>query len=236
MIVCPKTNKRKSLFFTILIIFLINVTAGGSPARVPTCTVNWNEERQVIQGFGGSGAFHQAANLMTFSEREQEIILDLLFSQERGIGLSIVRNIIGDGGDWGEEIDGPTPTIEPEEGVWNWSGDEDQIWLMKEAERRGCTRFVSTVWSPPAWMKTNNSVIKGGELRPDKYQAFAEYLANYVRGYKEHHGLEIYAISPANEPDLTTSYSSCRWTGEQLRDFIKNHLTPTLQREGMRSK
>lgn len=147
-----------------------------------------------------------------------------------------MRNIIGDGGDWGEEIDGPTPSIQPVEGVWNWSGDEDQIWLMREAARRGCTRFVSTAWSPPAWMKTNNSVIQGGELRPDKYQAFAEYLARYVRGYQEHHQIEIYAISPANEPDLTTDYSSCRWTGLQLRDFIKNHLTPTLKREGINVK
>ncbi|NLY90575.1 MAG: carbohydrate-binding protein [Firmicutes bacterium] len=198
--------------------------------------MDWNEERQVIDGFGGSGAFHQAANLRAFPERDRELILDLLFSQEKGIGLSIVRNIIGDGGDWGEEIDGATPSIEPEEGVWNWSGDEDQIWLMQEARRRGCDRFMSTAWSPPAWMKTNNSVINGGELRPDKYQAFAEYLVKYVQGYKEHHGLEIYAISPANEPDLTTGYSSCRWTGEQLREFIKDYLTPTLQREGVSVK
>ena len=74
--------------------------------------------------------------------------------RKKGIGLSIVRNIIGDGGDWGEAIDGPTPSIQPEEGVWNWSGDEDQIPLMKAAAQRGCTRFVSTAWSPPAWMKT----------------------------------------------------------------------------------
>lgn len=207
--------------------------AGAGREALPTCTVDWWAERQEIEGFGGSGAFHQAANLWAYPERERALILDLLFSREKGIGLSIVRNIIGDGGDWGAAIDGPTPSIQPEEGVWNWSGDEDQIWLMREAAARGCTRFVSTAWSPPAWMKTNNSVIQGGELRPDKYQAFAEYLANYVRGYREHHQLEIYAISPANEPDLTTDYSSCRWTGLQLRNFIKHHLAPTLKREGI---
>ncbi|HEY8344615.1 MAG TPA: carbohydrate binding domain-containing protein [Bacillota bacterium] len=226
----------KTLFLLLFILSLINIVAIDSLAAVPTCTVDWRDERQVIDGFGGSGAFHQAANLMEYPELEKELILDLLFSQERGIGLSIVRNIIGDGGDWGEKIDGPTPSIEPEEGVWNWSGDEDQIWLMNEAKKRGCTRFMSTAWSPPAWMKTNNSVIRGGELRPDKYQAYAEYLANYVRGYKEHHNIEIYAVSITNEPDLSTDYSSCRWTGRQLLDFIKNYLTPTLKRENVEVK
>ena len=231
-----KADKKKSLVLTVFFFILVCITVRGAQPAVPICTVDWEDERQVIEGFGGSGAFHQAANLMTFPARDQELILDLLFSQEKGVGLSIVRNIIGDGGDWGEKIDGPTPSIEPEEGVWNWSGDEDQIWLMQEARRRGCTRFISTAWSPPAWMKTNNSVINGGKLRPDKYQAFAEYLAKYVKGYKEHHGLDLYAISPTNEPDLTTSYSSCRWTGEELRDFIKNNLTPTLKREGVTVK
>ena len=229
-------RKTKKACFAVLMLILFMILASSGWAALPTCMVDWQDEKQEIEGFGGSGAFHQAANLWSYPERERELILDLLFSQEKGIGLSIVRNIIGDGGDWGAEIDGPTPSIQPVEGVWNWTGDEDQIWLMKEAAQRGCTRFVSTAWSPPAWMKTNNSVIQGGELRPDKYQAFAEYLAKYVRGYREHHQIEIYAISPANEPDLTTDYSSCRWTGLQLRDFVKNHLTPTLKQESISVK
>lgn len=235
----PVRTKRlriKVLYLVALMFLLVSIVTMDSIAAVSTCAVDWKDEKQVIDGFGGSGAFHQAANLMEYPEMDQDLILDLLFSQDKGIGLSIVRNIIGDGGDWGQLIDGPTPSIEPQEGVWNWSGDEDQIWLMNEASKRGCTRFMSTTWSPPAWMKTNNSVIRGGELRPDKYQAYADYLANYVRGYKEHHNIEIYAISITNEPDLSTDYSSCRWTGAQLRDFLKNHLTPTLKRESIEVK
>ena len=122
---------------------------------------------------------------------------------------------------------GPAPSIEPQEGVWNWTGDEDEIWLMKEAEKRGCTRFMSTVWSPPAWMKTNNNVI-GGHLRPDN-------LSMYVRGYKEHHGIDIYAISLANEPDVTVRYSSCYWTGKEFHDFLK-FLIPVFERDKITAK
>jgi glucuronoarabinoxylan endo-1,4-beta-xylanase len=146
----------------------------------------------------------------------------------------VVRNFVGDGGSWGSKTNGPSPSIEPEEGVWNWTGDEDEIWLMREAGKRGCTRYVSTVWSPPAWMKTNNHVI-GGHLRPDKYQAFAEYLSMYVRGYKEHHGIDIYAISLANEPDITVKYSSCYWTGKEFHDFLK-YLIPVFERDKITAK
>ncbi len=201
-----------------------------------TCTASWQTQRQEIDGFGASGAFHQAGHLMRYPEPARSAMLDLLFSPHQGIGLSIVRNVVGDGGEWGDEIDGPTPSIEPSEGVWSWTGDEEQVWLMREAARRGCTRFMSTVWSPPAWMKTNNSVTDGGELRADKYQAFADYLSRYVSGYKEQHGLDIYAISPTNEPDLTIGYSSCRWSGAQLRDFIKHYLGPTLARDQVAAK
>jgi glucuronoarabinoxylan endo-1,4-beta-xylanase len=210
----------------------------GEDGRVGSacCKVKWNDRRQEMDGFGASGAFHQGGHILRYPEPARTAMLDLLFSPERGIGLSIERNIIGDSGVWGDEIDGPTVSIEPSEGVWSWTGDEEQITLMREAALRGCTRFMSTAWSPPAWMKTNNCVIDGGELREDQYQAFADYLSRYVTGYKEHHGLDIYAISPTNEPDLTIGYSSCRWTGAQLRDFIKNYLAPALARDGVTAK
>jgi glucuronoarabinoxylan endo-1,4-beta-xylanase len=199
-----------------------------------TGTLDWSKPAQEIDGFGASAAFHMAGDLMDFPEPQRTEILDILFSQSKGAGFSIVRNFVGDGGSWGSKTNGPAQSIEPQEGVWNWTGDEDEIWFMKEAGKRGCTRFVSTVWSPPAWMKTNNSVI-GGHLRPDKYQAFAEYLSMYVRGYKEHHGIDIYAISLANEPDITVRYSSCYWTGKEFHDFLK-YLIPVWERDKITAK
>lgn len=195
-----------------------------------TGVIDWSKTAQEIDGFGASGAFHMARNLMNFPEPQRSEILDILFSPTKGAGLSIVRNIVGDGG----TVGGASPTFEPQEGVWNWTGDEDQIWLMQEAGKRGATRYMSTVWSPPAWMKTNNNVV-GGRLRPDKYLAFAEYLSAYIRGYKEHFGIDIYAISLANEPDVTVRYSSCYWNGDEFHDFLK-FLIPVFERDKISSK
>jgi len=198
-------------------------------------SIYWNRTAQTIDGFGASAAFHMAQNLRNFPGDSRTQMLDLLFSPTTGAGLSMVRNIVGDGGSWGTLQNGPTPSIEPQEGVWNWSGDEEQIWFMQEAAARGCTRYMSTVWSPPAWMKTNNDVIQGS-LRPEKYQAFADYLSMYVRGYKDHHNIDIYAISPSNEPDVTVKYSSCWWTGEQFHTFLRDALIPTLARDNVPAK
>jgi glucuronoarabinoxylan endo-1,4-beta-xylanase len=208
--------------------------ASQDPKALSIGTIDWSKTAQEIDGFGASAAFHMSGNLMNFSEPQRSEILDLLFSPTKGAGLSIERNYVGDGGSWGSKTNGPAPSIEPQEGVWNWTGDEDEIWIMQEAGKRGATRFMSTVWSPPAWMKTNNNVI-GGHLRPDKYLAFAEYLSMYVRGYKEHHNIDIYAISLANEPDVTVKYSSCYWTGKEFHDFLK-FLIPVFERDKITAK
>ncbi|MBA4600828.1 carbohydrate-binding protein [Thermoactinomyces sp. AMNI-1] len=213
--------------------------------------VYWNVEKQKIDGFGGSFAFHKGGSVMRLDEPVRSQILDMIFSKEKGIGLSIVRNMIGDGGidDWGDShYDGPTETIMPgpDKYVWDddrWNKDEFdkyQIWIMKEAKKRGVDTFLSTAWSPPAWMKKNKSVIDTGEtpnkLDEDMYQQYAEYLAAYVKGYKEHFNLNITHISPANEPELSTSYSSCLWTPEELNTFVRDYLAPTFKKEKIPSK
>ena len=184
--------------------------------------------RQEIDGFGVCLAFHQAGMLKKHPKCRE--VLDLLFDTA---GTSILRNIVGDGGVWGDETNGPTPTIEPEEGVWQYEGDEEQVWAAREALKRRGEKVMATVWSPPAWMKTNGCVHKGGELLPEKYQAFADYLSRYVKVWQEEFGIELCAISPANEPDLVTDYSSCVWSGEQYRTFVRDYLGPTFRRDGI---
>ncbi|MBN2536104.1 MAG: hypothetical protein JXB88_24700 [Spirochaetales bacterium] len=193
--------------------------------------VYWSDVNQEIDGFGASAAFKQADNLKKFPTATRNQILDLLFSRTSGIGLSMVRNMVGDGSmsEWGNDIDGPIETIEPQNGTWNFDAVDEQIWFMKEAEARGCTRFFSTVWSPPGWMKDNNRCINGGSVLTDMYDEYAGYLYQYIHEYmKKRNNITIYAISIANEPKMSTSYSSCKWTGNQFRDFIRDYLGPKL--------
>jgi O-glycosyl hydrolase len=97
--------------------------------------------------------------------------------------------------------------------------------------------MIGTVWSPPAWMKLNNETVddasgaimgldytgeKAGtrveftnRVRPELYPHFAAWLVEMVR-YYQRKGVEMYAISPANEPQFTQTFESCVWTPADL--------------------
>ncbi|MEV2240639.1 glycoside hydrolase [Micromonospora sp. NPDC049891] len=233
-----------------------STAVGGTahrPTTPPTAVVDWNAERQMVDGFGGAFAFHKAGGIQRLGEPLTSQMLDMIFDDEAGIGLDIVRVMVGDGGVWGDQLyDGPTQTIEPEPGTFVWDRpdwaqrkadfDAHQIWLMRQAQARGVETILASVWSPPAWMKQNNSVTSSGssgapnKLRPDMYQAFADYLAEYVLGYEREFGIRITHLSPTNEPDISTGYSSCQWTAEELRVLVRDHLGPTFERRGVTAK
>lgn len=185
--------------------------------------------RQQIDGFGFSEAFQQAGVMRVLMEKDQQNLLNLMFSPGGGMGYSILRNQIGDASTVRPNT-GDVQSLEPKKGEFVWTGDENQIWLMNEAKKRGCSRFMSTCWSPPAWMKTNGDTY-GGALKPDNYQDFADYLAEYVLEYKKRFGIDVYAVSPANEPGFIPKehYGSCEWTGSSLTKFLRENLIPTFR-------
>jgi glucuronoarabinoxylan endo-1,4-beta-xylanase len=213
----------------------------------PTAVVDWEAERQEVDGFGGAFAFHKAGGIQRLGEPLSSQMLDMVLTDEAGIGLDIVRVMVGDGGvgTWGDtQYDGPTETIEParDQFVWDQPGWEDrkdefdahQVWLMREAQERGVDTILASVWSAPAWMKQNGSVINRpgagpNKLRPDMYQEFADYLAEYVLGYEREFGIRITHVSPTNEPDVSTGYSSSLWTAQELRVFVRDYLGPTFE-------
>ncbi len=180
--------------------------------------IDFNSERQEIQGFGASGAFGTAQSIKNLPDEKREEVMRLLFDAENGIGLTVLRNML-------------TPQIGAEEGVIDLSADSAQGWLMEECRKYGAEQIMTTCWTPPAWMKDNNSTI-GGSLAAEHYQDFADYLADYIEGYRKL-GIVIDIISPCNEPDLSPDYDGCTWTEDQLADFIKNYLKPTLTKRGL---
>lgn len=184
--------------------------------------VDWNKTYQVIDGFGFTQEEECTYNM---EEPYRSQVMDLLFDQEKGIGCSILRAEIG----CGES----KPTIEPEQGVWDKSGDPREIWYFREALKRGVDKIYGTVWSPPVWMKTHNSVNNGGWLKGKYYQDYAEYLAENVKMYRDNFGIDIYGISPANEPEFPALWKSCLWSGSQMKSFVKDYLYPTLRAEGL---
>lgn|GEM_PF-673553 len=136
---------------------------------------------------------------------------DMFFSTTNGAGLSLLRARVPTDG-----------TIE--------CGS-----IMKQAAARGA-RVWATPWTPPAPMKTNGSLTGGGSLLAGSFQAYADYLTNYVTQVKSQYGISLYALSVQNEPDYTTSYDSAIWSGQNIHDFVLNNLGPNFVSRGLATK
>lgn len=212
-----------SAFIIMQIILPCNLTVYAAS----DVSINWNDLKQEIDGFGASQAADVYADAV-YNLAARSEVMDLLFSQTNGIGLSILRCEVGSGLN--------LPTIEPQDGVWDFNGYTPELWVINEAKSRGVDKIFSTVWSPPAWMKTTNRIVRGGYLRDDCFQKYAEYLAEYVNGYKRHHNIDIYAVSLANEPEYAAPWQSCLWTDEMFKNFIANYLKPTFENKGVPAK
>ena len=133
------------------------------------------------------------------------------FPTNKGAGLSLVRNMVPYKG-------GVRGTI-----------------TMQKAIARGA-RVWSAPWTPPPQWKNNHSQF-GGVLLSNHYQDYATYLVNYILTLKQQYGIDLYALSIQNEPDVqSATVDSCGWTGDQMRSFIKNNLAPALQRNGLTTR
>ncbi len=99
---------------------------------------------------------------------------------------------------------------------------------LQEAKSYGDgVQILASPWSPPAHMKDNNSLINGGKLLLDKYDDYANHLNDYVQ-FMLARGIEIDIVSIQNEPDWHPDYDSADWTGEELRNFVRDHA-PKIQ-------
>lgn len=100
----------------------------------------------------------------------------------------------------------------------------------------GQLRFYGVPWSPPAWMKGNNQMTSSStpclkQTQDQRYQrAWALYMARWMQAWRKH-GLPMWGLSPQNEVEFAAPWEACVWTPQEMRDFIKKHLGPTLEKE-----
>ncbi|MBD3240435.1 MAG: hypothetical protein GF331_07605, partial [Chitinivibrionales bacterium] len=77
------------------------------------------------------------------------------------------------------------------------------------------------VFSPPAYMK-GNGLCEGEEesthpsnpdntLLPEYYDDFGHFLVKYIETLRDSLGIDVYAISPQNEPFFNEPYASCSY-------------------------
>jgi glucosylceramidase len=95
-------------------------------------------------------------------------------------------------------------------------------------------KILGSPWSAPVWMKDNGNA-KGGKLRPQYYNVYAQYFVKYIQQMKAR-GITIDAITPQNEPENGGNNPSMVMTAADQTDFIKNHLGPAFQAAALSTK
>ena len=170
-------------------------------------------------------------------ENVQQEILTAFFDDEKGIGYNFSRTNIAScdfssaSYNYVEENDSALTTFSVQH------DEQYRIPFIKEAiEAAGgeLKMFVSP-WSPPAWMKSNNNVLRGGTLLEQYKPAWAKYYVKFIEEY-EKRDIPVWGLSVQNEPMAVQRWESCVYTADEERDFIKKYLGPTLEKSGMGNK
>jgi glucosylceramidase len=210
----------------------------GQPKETQPCIfVDANKKFQTFVGIGGALTDASAETFAKLPKDKQAEFIQALYDTKKGIGYSLARTNIHS---CDFSSDSYTYVDEGDAALKSFTVVHDQqfrIPFIKQAiaaTNNKLTMFVSP-WSPPAFMKSNNSMLHGGELKKEFYQSWANYYVKFIKTY-EKEGIPIWGLSVQNEPMAVQTWESCNFTGEQERDFIKNFLGPTLQKEGLGNK
>ena len=182
-------------------------------------TVDINKTHQEIDNFGASDAWaiNPAIKKWMAEGNDQSIeqLADLLFSTDKGIGLTAWRMNIGAGStEQGDNSFIPDPyrrneLLMPEAGgKIDTTKQLGQIRFLQEAKKRGVQDFIAFLNSPPVWATRNGLTHprKTDDLgstnldmtRLDDFSSFMVSVLEYLRS--EEVGVPVNYISPINEP------------------------------------
>jgi glucuronoarabinoxylan endo-1,4-beta-xylanase len=185
----------------------------GSTVAAQTITVNWSDQEQIIDGFGGSVVGEPGVAPMTSAQAA------LWFSASSGLGLSIVRLSIQPDFASCAAWAGSSNCATVSSGATVIAGEAK---LAQLAQMNGVATFFASSWSPPAAMKRNKLYRSGGDFIGNKanYALYASELASFAPLMFTRYGIPIYAISPQNEPEISQDYPTAVWTEAEFDAFF----------------
>lgn len=191
---------------------------------------------QTMLGIGGAITDASAETFARMSPDQQTELIKAYYDPKNGIGYTLARTNI-QSCDFSSGSYSYVDENDKDLKTFSIKHDEEyRIPLIKKAMATAgkLTLYVSP-WSPPAWMKDNNDVLHGGKLLPQFRQPWANFYVKYIKEY-EKRGIPVWGLTVQNEPLAVQTWESCVFTAEEERDFIKNYLGPTLQKNGMSAK
>ncbi|MCH1624542.1 glucosylceramidase [Fredinandcohnia sp. SECRCQ15] len=191
--------------------------------------VNPSETFQTWLGFGGAITESSAYNLNLVSQKHREEIITAYYDPDNGLGYNLGRVHINSSDfslgnyDYVDYMD---------ETLASFSIEHEEKYvlpLLHDIEKVAGKplKLMASPWSPPSWMKTNNEMNHGGKLKREYDSLWSKYFVKYIEAMNEK-GISIWAVSIQNEPEAKQVWDSCLYSAEEERDFVRDHLGPTL--------
>lgn len=210
-------------------------------SSLPVIRINSKKVYQKIVGFGGAftPAVAHVLNQITPAKRRE--VLDAYFGGN-GSHYTLMRTMIGSC--YGEQIS--YDDVPGDTSLTNFSIRFDSINgllpLIKDAMAvsESKLKIFGSPCSPPAWMKTNGSMlgqVKGvkGYFKTEYSRAYALYFSKYIKAY-ESAGVPIWGITIQNEPQAATPWEAMLLPAKQELDFVKNDLGPQFANDKIAAK
>lgn len=189
---------------------------------------------QAFIGIGGAITDASAEVFARLPADRQAELLKAYYDKAAGIGYTLARTTIHSSDFSSASY---TYVAEGDKALKTFSIDHDRRYRIPPIKRAiaaagGALPLFASPWSAPAFMKTNGDMLKGGALKPEYADAWATYYMKFVAAYQKE-GIPIWAITVQNEPMATQKWESMLYSAEEERDFLKNHLGPTMHRAGL---
>lgn len=194
--------------------------------------------RQEILGFGAAITEASAYVLSRLSETERAPVMRDLFAPD-AMALNVCRTCIGSS-DYATRVYSYDESPEPDPELKKFSIDHDKEFylpILREARKQNPELFLfSSPWSPPGWMKANNSML-GGAMRKLSFDPYARYFIRFLEAYKAE-GVDIQAVTVQNETDAEQEghMPACLWAQEQEMEFASRFLAPAIRKAGLNTR
>ena len=206
----------------------------------PSIEVDESITYQSVDGFGFTLTGGSAQTIKSLDESTRQQLLHELFGYgANSISVSYLRLSMGAS----DLSTAPftyddLPIGQADPGLSRFSLADDTIHLIpllrEILQINPAIKIIATPWSPPTWMKDNNSFI-GGSLKATNYAVYAQYFVKYIQQMKAM-GITIDAITPQNEPLNPGNNPSMLMPAAQQAIFIKDHLGPAFHSANLATK
>lgn len=209
---------------------------------------------QTINGFAASDCWTGNYVGQYWSDPVKERIAKYLFSQNfsyngspEGIGLSMWRVNLGAGtyeqGDLSDitDISRRAECFLDASGNYDWTKQAGQQYFMTKAKEYGCEKFVGFSNSPLVIYTRNGKGYANGDgysnLRTDKYDDYANYLADVAKHFEDI-GMPFSYISPLNEPQYDwkdPGQEGSPWQNNEIKKMVSS-LDQAITNKNIKTK